>query len=54
MIYEIKILIFKAVYIVSAARTPIGSFKGSLASVQASQLGAVAIKQCLEKACNYN
>ena len=30
-------------------RTPIGSFKGSLASQTASQLGAVAIRACLDK-----
>lgn len=38
------------VYIVSATRTPIGSFQGSLASVAAPRLGAVAIKAALEKA----
>lgn len=36
--------------IVSAARTPIGSFRGSLASLSATKLGAVAIKACLERA----
>lgn len=36
--------------IVSAVRTPIGSFRGSLASVSATKLGAAAIKGCLEKA----
>lgn len=36
---------------VSAVRTPIGSFRGSLSSVPASKLGAVAIKECLEKIC---
>jgi acetyl-CoA C-acetyltransferase len=40
----------KTVYIVSTARTPIGSFNGSLASVSAPQLGAVAIKAALERA----
>jgi acetyl-CoA C-acetyltransferase len=40
----------KEVYIVSAARTPIGSFGGSLSSVSATQLGATAIKGALEKA----
>lgn len=39
----------KEVYIVSAVRTPIGSFGGSLAEVHATQLGAIAIKQALEK-----
>ena len=36
--------------IVGAARTPIGSFNGALASVRAPQLGAVAIKAALERA----
>jgi acetyl-CoA C-acetyltransferase len=39
----------KEVYIVSAVRTPIGSFGGSLASVSAIELGAAAIKGALEK-----
>jgi len=39
----------KAVYIVSAARTPIGSFNGSLASVTAPQLGAIAIREALNR-----
>jgi acetyl-CoA C-acetyltransferase len=38
------------VVIVSAARTPIGSFGGSLSSLSASQLGAVAIKAAVERA----
>lgn len=40
----------KEVYIISAVRTPIGSFGGSLASVPATQLGSIAIKGALEKA----
>ncbi|MFM1852954.1 MAG: hypothetical protein RL164_272 [Bacteroidota bacterium] len=40
----------KTVYIVSAVRTPIGSFLGGLSSVPATQLGATAIKGALEKA----
>jgi acetyl-CoA C-acetyltransferase len=36
--------------IVSAARTPVGSFNGSLASLPAHTLGAVAIKAALERA----
>ena len=40
----------KEVYIVGAARTPMGSFMGSLSSVPAPQLGAVAIKGAIEKA----
>ncbi|MGB8704026.1 MAG: acetyl-CoA C-acyltransferase [Gillisia sp.] len=39
----------KEVVIVSAARTPIGSFMGSLSTVPATQLGSVAIKGALEK-----
>ena len=39
----------KEVVIVSAARTPIGSFLGSLSTISATQLGAVAIKGALEK-----
>lgn len=39
----------KNVVIVSAVRTPIGSFMGSLSTVSAPQLGAVAIKAALEK-----
>jgi acetyl-CoA C-acetyltransferase len=38
------------VYIVSAARTPIGSFRGSLAKLTAPQLGAVAVKAAVERA----
>jgi acetyl-CoA C-acetyltransferase len=40
----------KEVYIISAVRTPIGSFGGSLASMSAIQLGSVAFKGALEKA----
>ena len=39
----------KEVVIVSAARTPIGSFLGSLSTVTAPQLGAIAIKGALSK-----
>ncbi len=39
----------KNIVIVAAARTPIGSFLGKLASVSASKLGTVAIKGALEK-----
>ena len=38
------------VVIVGAARTPIGSFLGALASVQAPKLGSVAIKAALARA----
>ncbi len=40
----------KEVYIVSAVRTPIGSFGGSLSSLTAIQLGSTAIKGALAKA----
>lgn len=40
----------KEVVIVSAVRTPMGSFGGSLKSLTATQLGAVAIKGALNKA----
>jgi acetyl-CoA C-acetyltransferase len=39
----------KEVYIVSAVRTPMGSFGGSLSSVPAPKLGAAAIKGALGK-----
>ena len=39
----------KKVVIVSAVRTPIGSFMGSLSTVTATQLGAAAIKGALNK-----
>ena len=38
------------VYIVSAARTPIGAFLGTLSSVRAPDLGATAIKGALTRA----
>ena len=40
----------KEVYIISAVRTPIGSFGGSLKDFSATKLGAIAIKGALEKA----
>jgi len=39
----------KKIVIVSAVRTPIGSFMGALSTVTAPQLGATAIKGALEK-----
>lgn len=39
----------KEVYIVSAVRTPMGSFGGSLASLSATKLGAIAIKGALDR-----
>src|SRR5580704_16670551 len=38
------------VVIVSAVRTPIGSFQGTLSSISAPKLGALAIKAALERA----
>ncbi len=40
----------KEVYIISAVRTPMGSFGGALSSVPATKLGAIAIKGALAKA----
>ncbi|KAG5319416.1 THIC protein, partial [Pseudoatta argentina] len=37
----------RTVVIVSAVRTPIGSYCGSLSSLKASVLGSIAIKECL-------
>jgi acetyl-CoA C-acetyltransferase len=39
----------KEVVIVAVARTPIGSFMGSLSAIPATKLGAIAIKGALEK-----
>ena len=39
----------REVVIVSAARTPIGSFLGALSTIPAPKLGAIAIKGALEK-----
>lgn len=39
----------KEVYIISAVRTPLGSFGGKLASLSAVELGSAAIKGALEK-----
>ena len=38
------------VVIVGAARTPVGGFNGGLRSMQAHELGEVAIKSALERA----
>ena len=40
----------KEVYIVSAVRTPMGSWGGSLMGFSATQLGSIAIKGALERA----
>ena len=39
----------KEVFIVSAVRTPMGSFMGSLSTVPATKLGAAAVKGALDK-----
>ena len=39
-----------SVVIVSAARTPVGSFNGALASLSASALGTIALKAAIERA----
>jgi len=40
----------KEVYIMSVARTPIGSLGGTLASLPATRLGAIAVKAAMERA----
>src|SRR5678809_341687 len=40
----------ETLFIVGAARTPIGAFLGSLSSVPATRLGALAIRTALERA----
>lgn len=40
----------KEVYILSAVRTPIGSFGGTLKDISATQLGAVAIRAAIDRA----
>lgn len=40
----------ESVVIVSSVRTPIGSFQGSLSSVPAPRLGAIALKEALNRA----
>src|SRR5829696_7671380 len=40
----------KEVYILSAVRTPMGSFGGSLKDLSATKLGAVAIRAAVERA----
>lgn len=40
----------KNVVIVSAVRTPIGSFQGSLSSLSATELGGIAVRSVVEKA----
>lgn len=47
--HQQKIPVMKEVVIVSAARTPIGSFMGGLSTVAAPKLGAIAIEGALKK-----
>lgn len=47
---KIAIMNNKEVYILSAVRTPIGSFGGSLKDISATKLGATAIKGAVERA----
>lgn len=42
------------VYIVSATRTPIGSFQGSLSSLTAIELGSIAVKAAMDKVPSLN
>lgn len=39
----------KTVYILSAVRTPMGSFLGGLSSISATKLGSIAIKAAVER-----
>ena len=45
-----KLMIVSGIVIVSAARTPVGSFNGAFATTPAHDLGAIAIKAALERA----
>lgn len=40
----------REVVIVSAVRTPVGSYQGSLSSLKATELGAIAIKEAVKRA----
>ena len=50
VIFALKLFSMKEVVIVSAVRTPVGSFGGALKSFSATQLGAAAIKAVLARA----
>ena len=39
----------KSVYVVAAVRTPMGSFMGGLSNIPATQLGAIAIREALNR-----
>lgn len=47
--YSTKVSLNEVV-IASAVRTPMGSFRGSLANLSAPELGAVAVKAAIERA----
>lgn len=47
--YSTKVSLNEVV-IAAAVRTPIGAFRGSLASLSAPELGAVAVKAAIERA----
>ena len=38
------------IVIISAARTPIGTYKGSLKNIKADQLGSIVIKEVIHRA----
>ena len=40
----------KEAVIVSAVRTPLGSFNGSLSNIGATDLGAIVIKEAIKRA----
>jgi acetyl-CoA C-acetyltransferase len=45
-----RFVFMQEVYVISAVRTPIGSFGGALKDFSATKLGAIAIKGAIEKA----
>ncbi len=48
-VQNFKAIMSKTVYIISAVRTPMGSFMGGLSTVPATALGSAAIKGAIEK-----
>src|ERR1044072_3788679 len=50
LMIERNLMATDPVVILSYARTPMGSFQGSLAGVGATQLGAAAVKAAVERA----
>jgi acetyl-CoA C-acetyltransferase len=49
-LFEMETFMVTDIVIVSAARTPVGSFNGAFASLTAAQLGTVALKAAMERA----